>query len=256
MAFARSATRAPATLCGADGRCERRLGAKAKRLEPPYLRCRLYTQSFGVENLIGTGSDEFVNLTANANGLVVDLGDGNDQLGLSGGINTLSVIGVEGLAGSDFGLSPGVDDVLTLSTTVTGLNISLGNGDNTMNLAAGASSFVNIYDVNHVNGSGDDDILTVTGAVAAANDLGNGDDTLNLGANGYGLTVSNVENINVPRISTTSRSAIPQGVQRSRRARTKYSPVQARTTSASSVRGLLARRRRYHSQFRRSRRQL
>ncbi|WP_146006582.1 calcium-binding protein [Bradyrhizobium forestalis] len=154
----------------------------------------------GVENLVGTGNDEFVNLTANANGLVVDLGGGNDQLSLAGGANTLSLSGVEGIGGSDFGAAPGVNDVLTLTTTVTGLNISLGNGDNTMNLAAGANSFVNIYDVNHVYGTASDDTLTVTGAIAAANgvaiDLGNGEDAIVLDGNFAAFAATGVEHIN------------------------------------------------------------
>ncbi|MCS3765091.1 VCBS domain-containing protein [Bradyrhizobium centrosematis] len=153
----------------------------------------------GVENLVGTGNDEFVNLTMNANGLVVDLGGGNDQLNLAGGANTLSLIGVDGIAGTDFGATPGVNDVLTLSTTVTGLNISLGNGDNTMNLAAGANSFVNIYDVNHVNGMAGDDILTVTGAIGAANgvaiDLGDGDDTVAFNGNFASFAAMGIEHL-------------------------------------------------------------
>ncbi|SFN60836.1 VCBS repeat-containing protein [Bradyrhizobium sp. Rc3b] len=154
----------------------------------------------GVENLVGNGNDEFVNLTTTANGLVVDLGGGNDQLSLAGGANTLSLIGVEGVGGSDFGVTPGVNDVLTLSTIVTGLNISLGNGDNTMNLAAGANSFVNIYDVNHVHGTASDDTLTVTGAIAAANgvavDLGDGEDTIVLNGNFAAFAALSVEHIN------------------------------------------------------------
>lgn len=154
----------------------------------------------GVENLIGSGNDEFVNLTANANGLVVNLAGGNDQLSLAGGANTLSLIGVEGISGSDFGATPGVNDLLTLTTTVTGLNISLGNGDNTMHLAAGANSFVNIYDVNHVYGTGSDDTLTVTGAIAAANgvaiDLGDGDDTIVFNGNFASFAATGVEHIN------------------------------------------------------------
>lgn len=154
----------------------------------------------GVENLAGNGNDEFVNLATNANGLIVNLGGGNDQLNLAGGANTLSLIGVDGIGGSDFGATPGVDDVLTLTTTVTGLNISLGNGDNTMNLAAGANSFVNIYDVNHVYGTASDDTLTVTGAIAAANgvaiDLGNGDDTIVLDGNFASFAATGIEQIN------------------------------------------------------------
>ncbi|WP_128935729.1 VCBS domain-containing protein [Bradyrhizobium zhanjiangense] len=154
----------------------------------------------GVENLVGSNSDEFVNLTNHADGLVVNLGAGNDHLSLVGGTNTLSLVDVEGIAGSDFGATPGVNDVLNLSTTVTGLEISLGNGDNTMNLAAGANSFVNIFDVNHVNGTGGDDTLSVTGAISAANgvaiDLGNGEDTIVLNGNFAAFAAIGVEHIN------------------------------------------------------------
>ncbi|SDJ01426.1 VCBS repeat-containing protein [Bradyrhizobium sp. Rc2d] len=154
----------------------------------------------GVENLVGSNSDEFVNLTNNAAGLVVNLGGGNDHLSLVGGTNTLSLVDVEGISGSDFGATPGVNDVLNLSTTVTGLEISLGNGDNTMNLAAGANSFVNIFDVNHVNGTAGDDTLSVTGAISAANgvaiDLGNGEDTIVLNGNFAAFAAVGVEHIN------------------------------------------------------------
>ncbi|RZN13007.1 hypothetical protein CWO91_01215, partial [Bradyrhizobium genosp. SA-3] len=154
----------------------------------------------GVENLVGSNSDEFVNLTNNADGLVVNLGAGNDHLSLVGGTNTLSLVDVEGIAGSDFGATPGVNDVLNLSTTVTGLEISLGNGDNTMNLAAGANSFVNIFDVNHVNGTGGDDTLSVTGAISAVNgvaiDLGNGEDAIVLNGNFAAFAAVGVEHIN------------------------------------------------------------
>ncbi|MGL3111436.1 VCBS domain-containing protein [Bradyrhizobium sp. BR 1432] len=154
----------------------------------------------GVENLVGSNGDEFVNLTNNADGLVVNLGGGNDHLSLVGGTNTLSLVDVEGIAGSDFGATPGVNDVLNLSTTVTGLEISLGNGDNTMNLAAGANSFVNIFDVNHVNGTAGDDTLSVTGAISAANgvaiDLGNGEDTIVLNGNFAAFAAVGVEHIN------------------------------------------------------------
>ncbi|WP_407117276.1 hypothetical protein [Bradyrhizobium sp. LMG 9283] len=54
-----------------------------------------------------------------------------------------------------------------------------------MNLAAGANSFVNIFDVN-ANGTARDDTLSVTGAISAADgvaiDLGNGEDTIVLNA--------------------------------------------------------------------------
>ena len=105
----------------------------------------------GVEYLTGTSANEFVNMTSAANGLVVDLGDGNDNLNLVSGVNSLSVIGVENIAGQDFGpTGPVVNDVLTLQNDVSVSNISLGNGDNTLSLAGGVNSITFMNDVNHV----------------------------------------------------------------------------------------------------------
>lgn len=154
-----------------------------------------------VENVIGSSGDDFLNLTANANGMSVDLGAGtNDNLNLAGGENLLGVAGVESMGATDFGATPGVNDVLTFQNNVSGISISLGNGDNTMNLAAGANSFTNIYDINHVNGTASNDTLTVTGAIAAANgstiDLGIGDDTLALAGNNAVFSAVGIEHIN------------------------------------------------------------
>ena len=134
-------------------------------------------------------------------GLVVDLGDGTDNLSLAGGLNSLSITGVEGISGSDFGpTGPVVNDQLTLQNQVSGVNISLGNGDNTMNLAAGSNSFTNIFDVNHVNGTTSDDVLTVSGTLAAANgttvDLGAGEDTLVFAGTFATLSAVGIEHIN------------------------------------------------------------
>ncbi|MBR1143698.1 tandem-95 repeat protein [Bradyrhizobium sp. AUGA SZCCT0431] len=152
-----------------------------------------------VEYVTGSSSDEFVNLTSNASGLVIDLGGGNDNLNLAGGTNTLNITGVDGIGGSDFGATPGVNDVLNLLSTVSAVNISLGNGNNTMNLAAGANSFTNIYDVNHVNGTISDDTLTIAGALFAANgstvDLGDGEDTLVLAGNNATFSAVGIEHI-------------------------------------------------------------
>ncbi|CAN7756272.1 VCBS domain-containing protein [Bradyrhizobium sp. LjRoot220] len=154
---------------------------------------------FDVENVTGSSSDEFVNLMSNANGLIIDLGGGNDNLGLAGGTNTLNITGVDSIGGSDFGATPGVNDVLNLLSTVSGLNISLGNGDNTINLAAGANSFTNIYDINHVNGTTGDDTLTIAGALSAANgstvDLGDGEDRLVLAGNFAAFSAVGIEYI-------------------------------------------------------------
>ena len=95
--------------------------------------------------------------------------------------------------------TPAVNDVLTFQNNVGGINISLGNGNNTMNLAAGGNSFTNIFDINHVVGSGSNDTLTVTGAIAAVNgttiDLGIGDDTLVLAGANTSFSAVGIEHI-------------------------------------------------------------
>ncbi|MCA1476157.1 tandem-95 repeat protein [Bradyrhizobium sp. NBAIM08] len=176
----------------------------------------------GVESVIGTSGDENVSLVNIAAGLVIDLGDGtNDTVNLAAGTNTLSLSGAENVSGTDFGTSPGVNDVLYLQNQVAGINISLGNGDNTMNLAAGANSFTNIFDVNHVNGTTDNDVLTVTNSIAAANgtsiDLGGGDDTVVVGsvasfsALGVEHIAGNGSDSNVILTSTVSAMTVDLG---------------------------------------------
>ena len=61
----------------------------------------------GVEYVVGSGGDDSVNLTANAAGLSVDLGGGNNSLNLAAGINSLSVSGVANVGGTDFGSNSG-----------------------------------------------------------------------------------------------------------------------------------------------------
>ena len=155
-----------------------------------------------VENLVGTAGDDFVGLTGNANGLAIDLGAGsNDGVSLANGLNTVSVVNVENLNGSDFAPGTVSNDTLTLANNVSGLSVNLANGDNTLNLAAGASSFTNLFNVQHVNGTASDDVLSISnGFFEPGNnpviDLGGGDNTLNLGMAGFCPTALNVQHLN------------------------------------------------------------
>ncbi|UPJ60288.1 M10 family metallopeptidase C-terminal domain-containing protein [Bradyrhizobium sp. 192] len=65
-----------------------------------------------------------------------------------------------------------------------------------LNLAAGSNSFDNLWNVNLLNGSSSDDILTLQGSPANVINLGDGNDTLNFNANVYDITVTNVETVN------------------------------------------------------------
>ncbi len=51
---------------------------------------------------------------------------------------------------------------MTLLNDVTGVSVNLGNGSNTLNLAAGTNSLDNIFNAQHVNGTASDDTLSVT----------------------------------------------------------------------------------------------
>ena len=73
----------------------------------------------------------------------------------------MSVTNVENLNGSDFAAGSVSNDTLTLLNDVSGLSVNLANGINTLNLAAGANSFTNIFSVDTINGTASDDTLTV-----------------------------------------------------------------------------------------------
>jgi hypothetical protein len=87
---------------------------------------------------------------------------------------------------------------LTLQSTVSGVTVNLGQGVNTLNLAAGSNSIVDLYNINLLNGSTSDDILSISGSPASTIDLGDGTDTLNLTGSFSPMfgTVANTETIN------------------------------------------------------------
>jgi Cadherin domain/RTX calcium-binding nonapeptide repeat (4 copies) len=125
-----------------------------------------------VEHLIGSSGDDFAGLVNNVNGMSIDMGGGNDTVNLANGSNSLSVTNVENLNASDFAVGSVSNDTLTLLNDVSGLSVNLANGINTLNLAAGVNSFVNVFNVDTINGTASDDTLTIgNGLFTNANDL-------------------------------------------------------------------------------------
>ncbi|UPJ41119.1 VCBS domain-containing protein [Bradyrhizobium sp. 40] len=153
-----------------------------------------------VEHVTGTTGNDNVNLVNNAAGLVVDLGDGTDNMTLAGGLNSLSVTNVEILTTTDFS-GTAVNDTLTLQNNISGgMNVNLGLGDNTLNLAAGSNSFNELFGIQHVNGTASDDVLTVANSYFTFDnngiiDLAGGNNTLNFGGGGFSMTALNIQHI-------------------------------------------------------------
>ena len=122
----------------------------------------------------------------------------DDHLSLADGVNSVSVVNIESISSSDFtgGTAPS-DDTLTLLSDVSGVSVDLADGSNTLNLAAGTNSLDNLFNINHLNGSSSDDVLTVTQqSFATVFDMGAGNDVINFGAQANGVTVVNAETVN------------------------------------------------------------
>jgi hypothetical protein len=152
------------------------------------------------EFLTGSAGNDFLTLTTNVTGLSVDMAAGTDTLNLAGGVNSLSAANIENIGSSDFS-GAASNDTLTLLNDVSGLTVNLQQGNNTLNLAAGTNSFVDIYSVQHVNGTSSDDTLTLTDQVYETGgnpivDLGAGHDVLSFGSQYETLTAVNIEQIN------------------------------------------------------------
>ncbi|MGY4622578.1 VCBS repeat-containing protein [Bradyrhizobium sp. USDA 4486] len=152
-----------------------------------------------VENVTGDAGDNFVGLAVDANGLNVDLGGGNDTLSLALGVNSVALSNVENVNSTDFG-GPAFNDTLMLLNDVTGVTVNLGQGVNTLDLAAGSNAFANLFSVDNVNGTDSADSLTVSGGLFASNndmsiDLGVGDDTLTIGSPFASFALNNVEHL-------------------------------------------------------------
>ena len=131
-----------------------------------------------VENVVGSGGDDFVGMLATVNGLAIDLGasTNGDTVNLASGTNTVSVVNVENLNVNEVGAS---NDTLTLTNLVSGLSINLGLGINTINLAAGSNSLNHAFGTNIIKGTSSADTLTVVnGLFQSTVDLGEGTDSL------------------------------------------------------------------------------
>ena len=100
-------------------------------------------------------------LNNTVSGIDIDLGGGNDTVNLATGVNSLSVENVELINSTDFNRASPSDDTLTLLNDVSGLTVNLANGTNTLQLAAGTNSLVNVFGVQNINGSATDDTLTI-----------------------------------------------------------------------------------------------
>jgi VCBS repeat-containing protein len=156
--------------------------------------------ALNVEHINGNALDNGFTLNNDVSGIAVDLGAGNDNLSLAGGVNSLSVFNVENLNTNDW-TGTAVDDTVTLMNDVSGLSVNLAQGDNTLNLAAGTNSFGDLFNIQHINGTTSDDVLTLTDGAFTPDgnpviDLGTGDNTLNFGAQGMSLTALNIQHIN------------------------------------------------------------
>jgi len=130
----------------------------------------------------------------------VNVNNQNMKVTLAGGANSLSVANVENLNAGDF-TGSAVDDTVTLLNDVSGMSANLALGNNTLNLAAGSNSVVDLFNVQHVNGTASDDALTVTDGVFTPDgnpviDLGGGDNTLNFGGQNMTLTALNIQHVN------------------------------------------------------------
>ncbi|UPJ41118.1 hypothetical protein IVB40_28100 [Bradyrhizobium sp. 40] len=79
---------------------------------------------------------------------------------------------------------------------VTGLTIDLGPGTNTVTLAAGTNSLDGLYNINQINGSSTDDVLTLTQQSFGTIDMGGGNDTVNFVGTAGTVIVVNAETVN------------------------------------------------------------
>src|SRR5262249_10875634 len=155
----------------------------------------------------------------------ITLGGGTSFVNLAGGTNSVSVAGVSGISASDFDMAHPINDTLTLLNDVSNMTVNLQLGDNTLVLAAGANSFPNPFNVQHVIGSASaNDILSFGGNFVsmtsvgiehivgtAANDqltlnnnvdgldisLGGGSSSLQLAAGANTVSVANVAGIGI-----------------------------------------------------------
>jgi Ca2+-binding RTX toxin-like protein len=152
-----------------------------------------------VESVTGTSGSDFLTLTGIVSGISIDLGGNADNLTLANGANSLSVSNIENIFSSD-GMGPASDDTVTFLSTVNGVNIGLGGGTNTVQLAAGMNTIAGLNSVKYLNGSAADDDVTLTNGIFNGDnnpiiDLGGSTDTLHINTQFLTLGALNIEQI-------------------------------------------------------------
>ena len=151
--------------------------------------------ALNTEHINGTAAGDWLTLNNDVDGVSLNLGGGDSHLALANGTNTVSVTGVDNIIGSDFGGAPS-DDTLTLANDVSGVSVNLGDGNNTLNLAAGTNSLESLVNINLVNGSASDDVLTVSQpSFTTTFDMSAGNDVVNFAGQAFGATVINAETV-------------------------------------------------------------
>ena len=123
-----------------------------------------------VEHLVVGATGAYYTLTNDQNGLSVDLGAGVTGLQIASGANTLALTDVSNVNSADFfgGTAPASDDTLTLLDDVSGLTVNLGQGTNTLDLAAGTNSLINAFNIDTIHGTASDDTLTISNGISSS----------------------------------------------------------------------------------------
>ncbi|MCO6414974.1 M10 family metallopeptidase C-terminal domain-containing protein [Siccirubricoccus sp. KC 17139] len=142
----------------------------------------------GVETVTGGNGDDAVRLLTPFAGGSIALGEGQDRLTLADGGNSLTVSGVETLAGGSSA------DNVTISGAATGM-VDLGAGADRLVLGNAGSSATIANVETLAGGNGADIIQLGDGMQDAVIDLGAGADRLTLAAAGGRVRVANVETI-------------------------------------------------------------
>ena len=159
-----------------------------------------------IDNLTGgAGNDEVTYSNSLVAGNTVDLGgEAGDYLYLLATANTVAISNVEYVVGT------AAADALTLSTSVTGVSVNLGNDTDTLNIASGASD-MSVSGVENIAGTGGGHTLTFNSAVTGVSvDLSGGAaDTLILSSLGTNsVSITDVETVTGGSASDTVTFAI------------------------------------------------
>src|SRR5262249_17759558 len=137
----------------------------------------------GVETITGGGGDDRVWIVGSAQGVTIDLKEGDDRLTLDNAMNTLTVSGAESIGGG------ARNDVIKIDTNFTG-TISLGSGSDSLTFQYGVTATLSGVET-VVSGSDTDSITLTTGYNGAEIDLGIGEDQVIFAGSGT-ATFTNV----------------------------------------------------------------